>query len=794
MKKTILQNLTLALFITVLASAAISLGSEGVQPIADAGLSRYAAQDPIVLDGTGSYDPDSSGPLSYMWQQIAGPGVVITDANTATPITSGFIQTDEIQECEFELVVSDGELTSLPDTVKVIIVPDFGKSTLRQENPPFDPGKPTIIAFSGVNRIWQLQVDPTPWYEKANFIIFTTYLGLYSKCGDIAIVYLSSQASDYKQPIQIVGHSAGGVPTMDVAIHLNETYADGRYAVNRVTLLDVGASAYRQRIEQFVASAVDGEQCWVDGYDRLGFLYNSLTVYCPSLDHGGDNGVRRWYERSLTNSDMNQFNHGVVAGAYWSVAGPGKNLQLASRSGELTYVFRWYGSAYSGYMDFHDESTYPARLPEPVTLLVWRDSLDSKGVVLTCKKSKNAVSYELLFGPDPYRVMDYNIVSDTPTPPHEVITNFPFEETWWTIRARDQYGSTIYADPKPISIVNISLPIENISKGRRYGYIQDSIIDSGLGDTIVVGEGIYQENISFEGKNLTLRSADPNDPAVVAATVINGGQHSPVINLSGSQVAGCVLAGLTITGGAVGISCDDAAPTIRNCTIESNGPNAIEFWGSAPRLIDCTVLGEVVNPALLALWKLDEIEGTIAEDSVGELDGTVYGQPLWQPGAGMVGGALQLDGIDDYVRIPSFMSTEDSSLSVFAWIKGGMPGQVIISQKGRSDWLLADTTDGSLMTELKFLGKSGVPLYSHAVITDGNWHRVGLVWDGSYRTLYVDDVEVVSDTCDKGRLFGELRIGASKNLDLGTFWLGLIDDVRIYNRAIKPLEIEALAH
>ena len=33
-------------------------------PIADAGLSRYAAIDPVVLDGTGSYDPDGSGPLS----------------------------------------------------------------------------------------------------------------------------------------------------------------------------------------------------------------------------------------------------------------------------------------------------------------------------------------------------------------------------------------------------------------------------------------------------------------------------------------------------------------------------------------------------------------------------------------------------------------------------------------------------------------------------------------------------------------------------------------------------------
>jgi N-acetylneuraminic acid mutarotase len=204
---------------------------------------------------------------------------------------------------------------------------------------------------------------------------------------------------------------------------------------------------------------------------------------------------------------------------------------------------------------------------------------------------------------------------------------------------------------------------------------------------------------------------------------------------------------------------------------------------------DLIVLAEhlFTYPGAVAYWNLDETEGDIASDSANDNDGTVYGDPAWQPEGGIVGGALEFDGIDDYISISSFMSTvTKSSLSVFTWIKGGMPGQVIISQKGRSDWLLADTTEGSLMTELKFLGMSGVPLYSHAVITDGNWHRVGLVWDGSNRILYVDDVEVVSDTYDNGRLFGRLQIGAGMNLDPGTYWSGLIDDVRIYDRAITP--------
>ena len=34
--------------------------------------------------------------------------------------------------------------------------------------------------------------------------------------------------------------------------------------------------------------------------------------------------------------------------------------------------------------------------------------------------------------------------------------------------------------------------------------------------------------------------------------------------------------------------------------------------------------------------------------------------------------------------------------------------------------------------------------------------------------------------------YADLAIGAGKDLAPGTFWSGLIDDVRIYNRVVKP--------
>jgi hypothetical protein len=82
------------------------------------------------------------------------------------------------------------------------------------------------------------------------------------------------------------------------------------------------------------------------------------------------------------------------------------------------------------------------------------------------------------------------------------------------------------------------------------------------------------------------------------------------------------------------------------------------------------------------------------------------------------------------------------------------------------------------------------PLVSDSVITDGQWHHVGLAYDfvGLYRYLYVDGEEVARDIDVVGGVGsdGGLYIGAGNSLSAASFFSGLIDDVRIYNRALIP--------
>jgi hypothetical protein len=234
----------------------------------------------------------------------------------------------------------------------------------------------------------------------------------------------------------------------------------------------------------------------------------------------------------------------------------------------------------------------------------------------------------------------------------------------------------------------------------------------------------------------------------------------------------------------------------------------IDHWGEYDRLCDIgpTPLGdgivdvedlivlaehffeEVDDPTLIAHWPLDETEGDIACDSVSVCDGTLMGGPVWQPDCGILTGALQFDGINDYVSTGSVLNPADGDFGVIVWINGGTPGQAILSQADGASWLRADSTEGNLMTDLKS-DRSSAPLISQTCITDGDWHRIGFMWDGSYRHLYVDGAEVANDAVPLsglGSAEGGLYFGAGSTLSQSTFFSGLIDDIRIYNRAVHP--------
>ncbi len=90
-------------------------------PVPNAGTDRTVNGGALVtLNGTGSWDRNGSS-VGYQWRQVGGPPVALSSTTSGTPsfVAPGGLSVDTI--LEFELVVNDGSLFSVPDGVRVIV-------------------------------------------------------------------------------------------------------------------------------------------------------------------------------------------------------------------------------------------------------------------------------------------------------------------------------------------------------------------------------------------------------------------------------------------------------------------------------------------------------------------------------------------------------------------------------------------------------------------------------------------------------------------------------------------------
>ena len=141
----------------------------------------------------------------------------------------------------------------------------------------------------------------------------------------------------------------------------------------------------------------------------------------------------------------------------------------------------------------------------------------------------------------------------------------------------------------------------------QYATIQQAI-DAAACDwevEVVVAPGTYVEAINFNGKAITVRSSDPLNPAVVAATIINGNGANHVVQCVSGEGPDAVLSGFTITGGnANGDDADSngggmynkgSNPTVTRCVFTGNsaadGGGGMYNDNSNPTVTRCTFLG-----------------------------------------------------------------------------------------------------------------------------------------------------------------------------------------------------------
>lgn len=206
----------------------------------------------------------------------------------------------------------------------------------------------------------------------------------------------------------------------------------------------------------------------------------------------------------------------------------------------------------------------------------------------------------------------------------------------------------------------------------------------------------------------------------------------------------------------------------------------------------------------VAWWKLDESGGSEAADASGQRHpARMPGVARWTPGAGRIDGALELDGVEDYLDVSDSADFDfRNGFTASLWLKlqeSGRPVETLIA-KGSDTWRVQSDRDAGLLVfalngpQTTGKDKKKPPqVASKRKVDDGRWHQVTGVYDGRRMALFLD-----------GQL--EDSVSASGPLALNTepVWLGnnaaarsecfhgWLDDVRLYGRALNDTEIKAL--
>jgi regulation of enolase protein 1 (concanavalin A-like superfamily) len=205
-------------------------------------------------------------------------------------------------------------------------------------------------------------------------------------------------------------------------------------------------------------------------------------------------------------------------------------------------------------------------------------------------------------------------------------------------------------------------------------------------------------------------------------------------------------------------------------------------------------IAQEVDPNLVGWWKLDEGSGTIAYDSSSYFnDGTLRNGPQWV--AGRIGGALDLDGTNDYVDCGNsevFDITEQITLSV--WVKPEAAGNNAHQHylgKGNNAYCIKHNSWNNLEVVI-YIGGWKVATFPLDDSYNGLWYHFAGTYDGSQIKLYINGA-LIATTDQTGAINTN-----TNNAQIGTrdggqwFYNGVIDDARIYNRALSDDEIKKL--
>ena len=218
--------------------------------------------------------------------------------------------------------------------------------------------------------------------------------------------------------------------------------------------------------------------------------------------------------------------------------------------------------------------------------------------------------------------------------------------------------------------------------------------------------------------------------------------------------------------------------------------------GSAQGSVSVSVNALPSQPAGLVLaLGFNEATGILASDSSGAANhGTVREAQFV---AGRFGNALSFDGVNDWVTVADSASLDlSNTMTLEAWVNPRTVDnwQTLLLKEGAGTMAYELYSNNDVNRPAAyFTGTNGTirAVTGTAALAVGTWTHLAVTYDGANMRLYVNGI-LVRTTARTGAMIatdGVLHIGGNQVWG-GEFFSGLIDDMRIYNRALSAAEIQ----
>jgi chitodextrinase len=197
---------------------------------------------------------------------------------------------------------------------------------------------------------------------------------------------------------------------------------------------------------------------------------------------------------------------------------------------------------------------------------------------------------------------------------------------------------------------------------------------------------------------------------------------------------------------------------------------------------------------LVAAYSFDAGSGTTVKDDSGHGNTGTISDATWSS-SGYHGKSLSFNGTSSLVRIPDSASLDlTTGMTLEAWIRpsaiSGLWRTVIIKEMpGELAYALYAKGDTSAPVGIVNTGAEQFARGTTTLSTRG-WQHLAATYDGSVGRLYVNGTQV-SSVATSGP-----ALASNGNLDIGgnnvwrEWFNGLIDDVRVYNRALSAAELK----